>query len=58
MKLVESEQFWKVSKGLVAYSVNDLISLLNFVNDVVADLGVLSKSFKCLLMINVMMLVI
>lgn len=44
VQLVESEQLWKVGEALVANSIDDLISLLDFVDNVVADFGVLPKT--------------
>lgn len=43
VELVKSEQLGKVGERLIAYSVNDLIALLDFVDDVVTDFCVLPK---------------
>lgn len=44
MQLVESQQFWKVGEGLVADPVDNLITLLDLVDNVVANFGILSKT--------------
>jgi hypothetical protein len=42
VKFVERKQVWEVWEGLVAYSEDLLVTLLDFVDDVVADFGILS----------------
>lgn len=44
VKLVESEQLMKILEGLVTYSVDYLIGLLDFVDDVVTDFRVFSEN--------------
>lgn len=44
VKLVKSEQLMKILEGLVTYSVDYLIGLLDFVDNVVTDFRVFSKN--------------
>lgn len=45
VKLVERQQLGQVGERLVAYSVDDLVTLLDFIDDVVTDFRVLPKRF-------------
>ena len=50
VKFVEGEQLWKIWERLIAYSEDGLVTLLDFVYDVVADFGVFpakNNRFDC-----------
>lgn len=44
VELVKSKQLGKVGERLIAYSIHDLIGLLDFVDDIVTNFRVLPKN--------------